>query len=390
MSIASVQIVANPSVSTGGSLTFSSPVTAGNLIVVYGFHSYSGCPPTITNSEGSTVTAQIAGNDGAGLSDPLWVFTMVAVASGTYSVTATMGCGVFRLLVAEEVSGYNTTTPIETTEFDNQRVSGATSITVGPKNAAAGADVRVFCYGAVSAYTGTAGWVGLLNTTNYFVQRKAMASAGAISAVVTMTPSSTLDGTLFSINPAAGASSSTLAFQNMPSTAVVLAGSTSNIREIRLWGLTGAPKTGVVAADITCYFRADGGTRAARTVVTGTINTFVSLGLKEVDATNEPGLYQFCPADADVATKGCYKYTMGGTGLFGELEVEVFASDPFAASVTAQDVADASRDDAILMLQDGYARPTVSGNMTLKDSTGSTQNIAITTDVNALPIVSTT
>lgn len=67
----------------------------------------------------------------------------------------------------------------------------------------------------------------------------------------------------------------------------------------------GAGLTGLVfnSGSLTAYFHRDTDTTAtAITLVTMTIGTFTSSGFKEIDATNMPGWYQFCPPNTVFAS----------------------------------------------------------------------------------------
>lgn len=81
-------------------------------------------------------------------------------------------------------------------------------------------------------------------------------------------------------------------------------GDTSNILQVFIQdssSTTGAGLTGLVfnTASLTAYYHRDLDTTAtAITLVTMTVGTFTSSGFKEIDATNMPGWYQFCPPDA--------------------------------------------------------------------------------------------
>src|SRR6266478_7228425 len=64
---------------------------------------------------------------------------------------------------------------------------------------------------------------------------------------------------------------------------------------------TGAGLTGLTSASsgLTAYYHRDTDTTAtAISLVTMTVGTFTSSGFKEIDATNMPGWYQFCPPNA--------------------------------------------------------------------------------------------
>lgn len=118
------------------------------------------------------------------------------------------------------------------------------------------------------------------------------------------------------------------------------AGATSNILQIFIAdssSTTGAGLTGLVfnTASLTAYYHKDGDTTAtAITLVTMTVGTFTSSGFKEIDATNMPGWYQFCPPDAAFsAGKSTAFHLKGATNMAPlPLEVELWAVDPQVAT----------------------------------------------------------
>ena len=86
------------------------------------------------------------------------------------------------------------------------------------------------------------------------------------------------------------------------------AGATSQIFQVFIQdssSTTGAGLTGLVfnSSSLTAYYHRDTDTTAtAITLVTMTVGTFTSSGFKEIDATNMPGWYQFCPPNAALAS----------------------------------------------------------------------------------------
>lgn len=80
-------------------------------------------------------------------------------------------------------------------------------------------------------------------------------------------------------------------------------GDTSNILQVFIQdssSTTGAGLTGLAfnTASLTAYYHRDLDTTAtAISLATMTVGTFTSSGFKEIDATNMPGWYQFCPPD---------------------------------------------------------------------------------------------
>jgi hypothetical protein len=83
------------------------------------------------------------------------------------------------------------------------------------------------------------------------------------------------------------------------------AGATSQILQVYIQDTTGAGLTGLVfnSTGLTAYYHRDTDTTATSiALVTMTVGTFTSKGFKEIDSTNMPGWYQFCPPDAALAT----------------------------------------------------------------------------------------
>lgn len=110
------------------------------------------------------------------------------------------------------------------------------------------------------------------------------------------------------------------------------AGDTSNILQIFIQdssSTTGAGLTGLTSgsAGLTAYYHKDTDTTATViNLVTMTVGTFTSSGFKEIDATNMPGWYQFCPPDAALSTTGSPKsvgiHLKGATNM-APLPIEV-------------------------------------------------------------------
>lgn len=207
MSVASVQAKSAASLSNAGTVTLDSHATAGNLIVVYGVHSYSGCPPTISNSEASTVATRIS-DVVAGL--PIRVCTMVVGATGTYTVTASMGCGLFRALTVEEVTGADVADPIELVEYAIAQTASLSTMSIGPIDAVAGAGVRALFQQSLASYTPDAGWTAPLDNNGLYLLQGKVSAGAAESTTIGLSNGSalTVTGLLFSIKPAAGGGSS--------------------------------------------------------------------------------------------------------------------------------------------------------------------------------------
>lgn len=108
------------------------------------------------------------------------------------------------------------------------------------------------------------------------------------------------------------------------------AGATSQIFQVFIRdssSTTGAGLTGLVfnSASLTAYYHRDTDTTAtAITLVTMTVGTFTSSGFKEIDATNMPGWYQFCPPNAALAAgaASCGFHLKGATNM-APLPIEV-------------------------------------------------------------------
>jgi hypothetical protein len=120
-----------------------------------------------------------------------------------------------------------------------------------------------------------------------------------------------------------------------------LAGATSEIWQVFIRdssSTTGAGLTGLVfnSASLTAYYHRDTDTTAtAITLVTMTVGTFTSSGFKEIDATNMPGWYQFCPPNAAIAAgaKSCAFHLKGATNMVPmPIEVQLTAVNPDSAA----------------------------------------------------------
>lgn len=115
------------------------------------------------------------------------------------------------------------------------------------------------------------------------------------------------------------------------------AGATSEIWQVFVRdssSVTGAGLTGLVhnTSNLTAYYHRDTDTTAtAISLVTMTVGTFTSSGFKEIDATNMPGWYQFCPPNAalDTGAKSCAFHLKGAANM---------APLPIECQLTAQDV----------------------------------------------------
>src|SRR5882757_5474417 len=110
----------------------------------------------------------------------------------------------------------------------------------------------------------------------------------------------------------------------------IFAGATSQIFQIFIADSSstiGAGLTGLTNASsgLTAYYHRDTDTTAtAISLVTMTVGTFTSSGFKEIDATNMPGHYQFCPPNAAIASgaASCMFHLKGATNM-APLPIEV-------------------------------------------------------------------
>jgi hypothetical protein len=127
-----------------------------------------------------------------------------------------------------------------------------------------------------------------------------------------------------------------------------VAGATSEIWQIFIAdssSTTGAGLTGLVfnTASLTAYYHRDTDTTAtAITLATMTVGTFTSSGFKEIDATNMPGWYQFCPPNAAIASgaKSCAFHLKGATNMAPlPIEVQLTAVNPDSATAFMTSVA---------------------------------------------------
>src|SRR5262245_40786347 len=109
-----------------------------------------------------------------------------------------------------------------------------------------------------------------------------------------------------------------------------VAGATSEIWQIFIRdssSATGGGLTGLTNASgsLTAYYHRDTDTTAtAISLVSMTVGTFTSSGFKEIDATNMPGWYQFCPPNAALASgaKSLAIHLKGATNM-APLPIEI-------------------------------------------------------------------
>lgn len=177
----------------GQTFAFGSNTVAGNAIVVMLTHSYLGCPPSLTDSQGNTYTSKGA-NPTPG-SGRLWVFTAVAGSSAACTITVSMACGNAFLFFACEVSG------LQSDPFDGENVASDASSpyeTGSVTPTADGALLMAMWHKAAGAVGGTSVTSPLsitVNNTNSEYADGIQSSAGAINVELTG-PSGTVYGYL--------------------------------------------------------------------------------------------------------------------------------------------------------------------------------------------------
>lgn len=157
---------------------------------------------------------------------------------------------------------------------------------------------------------------------------------------------------------------------------------------------TGAAKTDITNAtsglELRWWRGADGSVTTLNPVAQTSTGAHTDGGIVHKHA----GVYRVDLPDAALASGADYVIvTAAGVSdtTFIAARVEITASDPREAVADPDTIHDAMLDGWIAWLQDnGFVRPTTSGNATLKNSSGVGQTVAITTDADALPIISTT
>lgn len=117
-----------------------------------------------------------------------------------------------------------------------------------------------------------------------------------------------------------------------------VAGSTSIVETVFIQdsaSTTGGGKAGLAynTASLTCYYKRSNGTASVSVTLADitTLGTFVSGGFKAIDGTNMPGLYEFHPPDAAVASgaKHVTFYFQGASGMVPRpIKVRILAVNP--------------------------------------------------------------
>src|SRR4051812_2637857 len=120
-----------------------------------------------------------------------------------------------------------------------------------------------------------------------------------------------------------------------------LAGALSEIWQIFIQdssSTTGAGLTGLAfnTASLVAYYHRDNDTTpTVISLVTMTVGTFTSSGFKEIDSTNMPGWYQFCPPNAAIAAgaKSCGFHLKGAASMAPlPIEVQLVSVNPDSAA----------------------------------------------------------
>jgi hypothetical protein len=121
-----------------------------------------------------------------------------------------------------------------------------------------------------------------------------------------------------------------------------VAGSTSVVEIVDILdnsSTTGGGKTALAynTSGLTCYYKRSNGTASVSVTLANiiTLGTFVSGGFKEIDATNQPGAYEFHPPDAAFASgaKWVTFYLQGASGMVRRaIKVRILAVNPDSAA----------------------------------------------------------
>lgn len=171
---------------------------------------------------------------------------------------------------------------------------------------------------------------------------------------------------------------------------IKLAGAISEIWQVFVRdssSTTGGGLTGLAynSSGLTAYYHRDTDTTVtAISLVTMTVGTFTSGGFKEIDATNMPGWYQFCPPNAAIASgaKSCAIHLKGATNMAPlPIEVQLTAVNVDSATAFVTSVAlSAAYDAAKTAAQAGDAMALTSGERTSTADALLNRNLATGTD----------
>jgi hypothetical protein len=171
------------------------------------------------------------------------------------------------------------------------------------------------------------------------------------------------------------------------------AGTTSYVTSVDIadsTSTTGGGKTGLAhnTASLTCYYKRSNGTASVSVSLASitTLGTFVSGGFKEVDATYQPGHYEFHPPDASIAAGAQWVrfYFVGATGMVRTpLHIALTAVDEQSATAFITGVNS-------LAPPVGWNLPTFTGTPTIGGTGTLTITGAVATQAGTLPITTTT
>lgn len=181
-------------------------------------------------------------------------------------------------------------------------------------------------------------------------------------------------------------------------------GTTSHILQVFIQdssSVVGTGLTGLVfnSASLTAYYHRNTDTTAtAITLVTMTVGTFTSSGFKEIDATNMPGWYQFCPPNAAYASgASSVGFHLKGATNMAPLPIEVDLNAQIDGLTVADQVLDrdmATGTDsgsttvrtvrqALRTLRNKVSITTGTMTVTKEDDSTSSWTAAVTTTVGA-------
>lgn len=168
-------------------------------------------------------------------------------------------------------------------------------------------------------------------------------------------------------------------------------GETSNILEITIESsaAAGTGLTGLAfnTASLTCYYKRDvAAAAAAVTLATMTLGTFTSSGFKEVDATNMPGVYEFCPPDAALATgaKSVIVMLKGAANMY-PVTLVIDLDNSMVESYSALH-ANPTEDQLLFEIRQSLTEKAISGTtVTVKKTDGTTTALTETLDSATSP-----
>lgn len=174
-----VQSIHGFTVSGGGTLVFGSNLTAGNDIAVVGVHSYAGCPPSVSDSQGNTYAHPVNAVQPSG-GQYFHVWTAPVGSSAANTITVAMGCGNCPIIIALEVSGLDASTKYEAhaTAPGSTNPVQAGSITPTVNNSLL---VSLFRNNGGGTWTAMSGWTEVDDTSGNQIQTYIQPTAAAIN-----------------------------------------------------------------------------------------------------------------------------------------------------------------------------------------------------------------